>query len=309
MCVVALTKIVVTWHYATQWKPALGLDWTLFVGQLRYALPFAIANALFLLRIQADQWVVASLYSPEDFAIFSIAAVVIPMSNLVRQPINNSLLPRIAESLNKEDLAAAQEVISRGYRVTGAVLLPFLGLLYVSADELVELIYTEKYRGAAPIMQVYLIGQLAAVFASGHLLPVFRCGRISAAITGVCLVATVVIGVAGAMTLGLVGAAVGSTLTLFLGEAWALFVVSRRLGTTVSRLLGVAAFVRALLAVGVAVLACWAISQYLLLDLALLVRIVLQSIAFVILWLVAIRLFGVDDVFRRMIHRTSLRAL
>lgn len=303
MCLIAATKVAVVWYYAAKWKPGLAFEWNLLVGQVKYAFPFAVANAFFLLRIQADQWVVVGLFSSEEFAIFSIAAVAIPLSNLVRQPINNSLLPRISEFAGKHDLAAAERAISKGYVITGAVLLPFLGLIYVSADELVELIYTERYLGAVAIMRVYLVGQVATVFASGHLLAIFRRGRTSALISAVCLVLTVVVGIAGSRAFGLIGAAAGSTLTLILGEMWALSVVARTLGAPVSRILGLSAFLRALCALVVVALVSLIARHYLFLDHSLMVRIVLQSTVFAVTWLVGIRLLGIDGVLRNILYR------
>jgi len=302
MCLTAILKVVVLCYYTFQVTPGGSVSGVRLWGLVRYALPFAIANALFLLRVQADQWVVVGMLSAKDFAIISIASVVIPLSNLVRQPINNSLLPQIAKSLGRNDKESAIQLMSRGYLTTGIVLLPLLGLIFVSADQLVEIVYTSQYRDAAPIMRVYLIGQVATAFASGHLLPVFQKGRESATISAVCLVATVVVGLLCVPFLGLIGAAIGSTVTLLLGEAWAVWVVVRTLGVPAARVLNVGVFVRSLVAVAAAVMALHVVQKYEM-DLHVSAQVILHSVTYVLIWLLSCRVLGLESVIRGVVGR------
>jgi len=192
--------------------------------------------------------------------------------------------------------------MSRGYLTTGIVLLPLLGLVFVSADQLVEIVYTSQYRDAAPIMRVYLIGQVATAFASGHLLPVFKKGRESATISAVCLVATVVVGLLCVPFLGLIGAAIGSTVTLLLGEAWAVWVVVRTLGVPAARVLNVGVFVRSLVAVAAAVMALHVVQKYEM-DLHVSAQLILHSVTYVLIWLVSRRVLGLESVIRGVVGR------
>ena len=72
--VALLVSYVARFH---AWRgPAL--RWSAFVDQMRYAAPLGAAGALYGLRTQADQWVVAALFPLGMFASFSIAAVLGP---------------------------------------------------------------------------------------------------------------------------------------------------------------------------------------------------------------------------------------
>lgn len=234
MCLFALVKMVLPQLYVYRIKglAGLGTDRTLVTEQIKYAFPFAVANGLFLLKLQADQWVVASTFPPAVFALISIAAVILSISTLIRSPVNNALLPKFNALLRDGDLTQARALLAKGYAGVALVLVPVLGLVFVSAKELVELVYTREYLGAAPIMQIYLAGQLTGVFAAGHLLASVNLGKQSAIVGGAALVLSVVLSTLGVRAFGVNGAAAGSVISLFVTEIWALIVVANILGTT-----------------------------------------------------------------------------
>lgn len=205
--------------------------------QLAYALPFACGNALFMLRVQADQWVVASMLPSALFATFSIAAVFLPVGSLIRQPIINALMPPLNLAYAQGNLVEIVRLIRQGGGASALLLVPVAGALCALAPELVLIVYTGRYAAAVPVMQVYLIGMMMNAFAVGHLLPAIAQGRFAAINNACCLLLSVACSIAGASRWGLVGAALGSVLTLGIGEFWSMTVVARTLGVGVRSLL------------------------------------------------------------------------
>ncbi len=236
LCAFAAVKLLLVPAYAAS-QGLLGrlrLDPALMRRQFLYSLPFAVGNALYLLRVQADQWIVASFFSSSVFALISIAGIALAVSGLVRQPLNNAVLPRLSALLGAGRNAEACQLLARSYAALSLVLAPLLGMFFVAARELVILVYTPAYVGAAPMMQVYLVGQLIGVFAAGHLLVVAEQGRLSTTISAVCLVVSIVLSLVGVRWFGPVGAVAGSVVSLLVGEVWALLAVTRKLGAKVS---------------------------------------------------------------------------
>lgn len=228
MCAFALSKLLALpyYLYATSVPASMKIDWRLLRQQLVYAVPFGISNCFFLLRAQADQWVVAANFPPEVFALISIAAVVLSISNLVRLPINHALLPDVRTLIVAKNLAGASVLLAKGYAAVSLLLLPLLGLFIATANEVVELVYTRRYGGAASLMQVYLAGQIAGTFAAGHLLVALEHGRLAVRINAVCLGLSVVLSIVGIHLFGLIGAPLGSVISLVIGESWALHTVA-----------------------------------------------------------------------------------
>jgi O-antigen/teichoic acid export membrane protein len=259
MCAFALIKALLVPAYSliSASSPGLALNGALLAHQVRYAFPFAIGNAIFLLRAYSDQWIVAAYFPPEVFALISIAAIVLSASSLIRQPLNNATLPRLSSLIGQGDLPGARDLLTKTYMALGLVLLPALGLLFVTAHELVEIVYTPAYAGAAPLMQLYLIGQMTGVFAAGHLLVILKAGRLSSTISAVSFVVSVTCSLAGVYWFGLKGAVAGSLVSLVLGEVWSLIAVTRRLGTTVTNVISLRITTRVVAVVLISIALGW----------------------------------------------------
>ncbi len=205
--------------------------------QLRYALPFALGNAMFLLRAQADQWVVASMLPAAQFAAFSISAVFLPVGTLVRQPINNALMARLNLAHLGGDMRECARLIGKSIAAVAMILLPLAGGLIAVTSELVQIIYTDRYGAATNIMRIYLAGIMFSSLAVGHVLTAMNEGRFAARSNTMFLAISVLASMACTQRWGMLGAACGSVGTLVLSEAWSLRRVGMRLGTSLAILI------------------------------------------------------------------------
>jgi O-antigen/teichoic acid export membrane protein len=238
MLMVAVARLaLVGWYIRMHADGKLNWQIRVLKQQLAYALPFAVGNALFLLRTQADQWVVISMLPPAMYATFSIASVVLPIATLIRQPVYNAMMPQLNSAQARGDATEAARLIAKSNGATAMLLVPVVGAMFATAPELVDLVYTSRYRQSAPIMQVYLIGMMMNAFAVGHVLPALNKGRFAAINSACCLAVSVVLSIVGVMYWGLIGAAFGSVLTLAVSELWSLTVVARTLGRGVAQML------------------------------------------------------------------------
>jgi O-antigen/teichoic acid export membrane protein len=290
MCSLATLKVSIAGGYAlfAARERGLGFDRQLLRTQVQFSLPFAITQVFFALRVQADQWVVAANFSSTAFALISIGSVAMVISNFVRQPLNATLLPNISSLLGAGNFDGARKLISQGYLLLGFFLPPVLGLLILTADELVELIYTPQYSGAVPLMQIYLLGQIATVFAAGHLLQVFGYGRQAVRVGGASLLLSITLSVLGVKLFGLAGAVAGSTISLVVWECWALNRVAKGLGTSPVTLICLDHTWKVAVVVSIGVLAAYAVGSAL--NAPILLRLLAKILIFVAILLVGISL-------------------
>lgn len=236
MLTVALVKLAALACYLFSRHERLSWQFIGIQRQLSYCLPFAIGNTLFLLRVGADQWVVASMLAPAQYAIYSIAAVLLPIASLIRQPVNNALMPNLNSAHARGDFREIRRLIAKTNGASALLLLPISGLLFVVLSELVCIVYTGRYSDAVPIMQVYLIGMMIAAFAVGHVLPSLEKGRFAAINSACCLPLSILLSIGGVQRFGMIGAAVGSVFTLAISELWSVHAVSRALGVGMRKL-------------------------------------------------------------------------
>ena len=295
MCGLAMLKVGLAVLYAlfAAHAPGLRFDGQLLRIQLQYSLPFAIADGFFTLRVQADQWVVAANFSNSAFALISVASVVLAIGTLIRDPLTNALLPEISSLLGEGNIVGARRLISKGYFLLGFILLPVLGLLILTADDLVELIYTQKYLGAVPLMRIYLLGQMATAFAAGYLLKVFGYGRQAAMFSAVLLVLSISLSIIGVNLFGLAGALAGSTVSLVLWEFWTLNKVAKGLGTSPFTLMCLDQMWRVALVVGSATLVAHIFCSGL--HASIVLRLVAKSSVFVAVVLLGLVLMNVHQ--------------
>ncbi|HVL76012.1 MAG TPA: polysaccharide biosynthesis C-terminal domain-containing protein [Noviherbaspirillum sp.] len=256
MLAVASAKLLLLAVYMRRFIARTDSEWDLALlrTQVMYAFPFAIGHTLFLLRVQADQWVVVSMLPTAMYATFSVAAVILPIGTLIRQPVNNALLPRLNKVFGAGDKAQAARLIALSNGASGMLLIPVAGALFACAPELVELVYTRRYIEAAPVMRVYLIGLMITAIAVGHTLSALGHGRFAAINSAVCLALSIVLCVTLTRQFGMAGAAAGSMIALAVGELWGLLVVARTLHSSALRLINWHSLLPAILATAFALL-------------------------------------------------------
>lgn len=215
----------------------LGCNFAGLRTQLRYALPFALGNGLYNLRVQSDQWVAAGMLSPALFGTFTIGAVFLPVASLIRQPVNNALMPAMNQAFAAGQFGEILRLFRKSTAATSLMLLPIAGGLYCAAPELAQIVYTGKYVAAVPVMRLYLVGMMMYGCAAGHMLPALNKGGVAVLNNACCLALSIACSYLGAHHWGMAGAACGSVLAFGIGEAWSLRVVARALGVRTAELL------------------------------------------------------------------------
>jgi O-antigen/teichoic acid export membrane protein len=212
------------------------LRWSAFVDQLQYAVPLGAAGALYGLRTQADQWVVAALFPLGLFASFSIAAVLGPLMNLFRQSVSYAFLPTMSRREATGDTAGLLELNSRGNIMVGALVFPLFAFAFVFADELVTIVYTATYLDAAPVIRVYIVGIAALVVELSNLTMLLRQAVFVMALNAIALILAVALDWYAAVHIGLAGAAVGSVMVIYVDRVATLWRISLLTGVPMRRL-------------------------------------------------------------------------
>ncbi|MES2126791.1 MAG: oligosaccharide flippase family protein [Pseudomonadota bacterium] len=261
-----------------------------FLGQLQYALPFALGNALFLLRLQSDQWVVATIMPTALFAAFSIATVFQPIATLVRQPVLNAAMAPMSAAFAAGRLDEMRALVARTSSNSAFFLLPVAAGLFVIAPEVVTIVYTNAYQHTTPVMRVYLVGMMISALATGHLMPVIGKGWFATLNNSLCLAGSVAISIFGARLFGLPGAALGSVLALLVSESWAAWMAARTLQTGIVDLLGMRSLTPVLAASGAAMLAASAGAT--LFSAAAVPTLAFKCVVFSLTWLAVLLALG-----------------
>jgi O-antigen/teichoic acid export membrane protein len=238
LLVAVLAKLAFLALYIHQ-KHGFGRPWferAAFSEHFRHAAPFGVSNALYSLRSQADQWVVASLFALSSFAAFSIAAIVGQVVLVFRHAVLEAFLPSMSRMQAGGDLRGMLEMNARANVMVAAALFPLLAFAFAFADDLIAFVYTDAYVEGAAAMRVYIVGMAALVVELGSIVLLLRQGAFALRLGALCLVVSVAVSWLGASQVGLAGAAAGSVLAVFLDRALMLRRISRLTGLSVRRM-------------------------------------------------------------------------
>ncbi len=221
-----LPLIYMARFYRTAWL----LDKTVLRQQFKYALPFGIAQGFYDLRLQSEQWMVAAMFNVRQFAAFSLGGMMSPLFYMLRQSINNAVLPRLSALHAEHKIAELALLNKKATTMIGFFVIPSACILWMYSKEVITVIYTAQYLDAVDVMRVYMIGILPQVFESHLLLRVCGFGGFGLKLHMFMLPLALTCSYTGIQLIGLPGGALGSVLTSLLSHLFSVMRVSRHLG-------------------------------------------------------------------------------
>lgn len=130
--------------------------WEHLGAQLRYSIPFGLA---LIVRTGADslhQYLVAHLYGPVLFAIYSVGYLQIPLVAIAFESTTEVVLVRLTELRRDGMLDKGLALVRDAIRKLAVVLLPLYVWLMVNAHEVIVLLFTERFEPSVPLFRVFL---------------------------------------------------------------------------------------------------------------------------------------------------------
>ena len=134
--------------------------------QLRYCTPVGASLILVTLNKSLGALFITKLMGPIALAHYTIGTYVQPVVSILRNSLSDVLLPEMAD----ERSAARSDPLELWRRTTivAAVLLLPAGLVLATfAEPLVVTVFSEEYRAAVPVLQVYLLVLIRECFDFG----------------------------------------------------------------------------------------------------------------------------------------------
>ena len=120
-----------------------------------YAAPVSGAGFFSILIHYSDQFVLSGLLAPAQFALYSLGCLTVPPIASFEQSVNKVLIPELGAALR---LGKKDEARRLFRDATGELLLwilPAVVGLFVFADAIIVMLFTEKYRDAAIYLKFF----------------------------------------------------------------------------------------------------------------------------------------------------------
>ncbi len=124
---------------------------------IMFCLPLGISSMISTLDVQLDKFIVSSLLSAEEFAVYSVGAQELPLISTITGAISTVVVVDITKSLRDHKYDEAFDLFKSIARITTLFLFPVMFFLLVTADEFIGFLYTSSYANAAQIFRIYLL--------------------------------------------------------------------------------------------------------------------------------------------------------
>ncbi|MCI2285064.1 oligosaccharide flippase family protein [Colwellia sp. MSW7] len=120
-----------------------------------YSFPLLLASSASILGLKIDHLIVSSLLGTTVYALYTVGAFEIPIFSLIQSSISAVLIPQITRDIKNKDYKQAQTLWKTVSYKSALLSFPIAILFIVEAEYIVTLLFSEKYRAAAPIFALF----------------------------------------------------------------------------------------------------------------------------------------------------------
>lgn len=202
-------------------------------AMVSFSIPLVVAGALGTISLQLDKIIVSSMCTPEAFAVYSVAAMEIPLIGIVTGSISRVILVDFRKAFVAGDYASAVRLYRLVPEKTTIFLFPTMVYLGLAAKPFICVLFSETYIASAPAFMIYLLVIPSRTILLNGMAAVGK-NKIVLRISAVGLLLNLVLSILLVRSLGYLGAVIGTVIVLAL---WAipmvLLEVSRSLGVSI----------------------------------------------------------------------------
>jgi O-antigen/teichoic acid export membrane protein len=183
------------------------------MGQIvRFAVPMGITEATMILYNRVDQFLVALVFTASLVAQYKIGAWQIPFVTSIAYAVGAVYAPHFRTLMHEGRAREAIRIWRLSVEKVALVSVP-LGLVFVvGAEELIELLFTREYLGAAMVFRLYCFLTVGRVAAFGNVLVAAGRPELIFRVAVISFVANILFSVPAMFLIGLEGPALGTLL-------------------------------------------------------------------------------------------------
>lgn len=125
-------------------------------AQFTYSAPIGLSYILSSISRQLGGALVSLFYPVSQFAVYSVGAFEIPLVRRLSSSVNSVLMPRLVGLHKAGRVEEMLRIWHKSIIKLGLIIMPIFVYLFLTASELVVLLYTEKYLESVLLVRIYL---------------------------------------------------------------------------------------------------------------------------------------------------------
>lgn len=151
--------------FVDDWKPRLQFSWERAKGMLSYGINILISTIIYTVVGDIRSILIGKKFGASDLAFFDQGKKIpnILVVN-INSTISSVLFPIFSES--QTDLTNLKRMCRRSVKTCTYLVTPLLLGLFFTANDLIKVIFTEKWIGAVPFLQILTIAYLTRPFSN-----------------------------------------------------------------------------------------------------------------------------------------------
>lgn len=207
------------------------------VEQLVYSVPIALVSLTMLIGNTFNRGILASSFTPEHYAIYSVGALEIPLDVIFQASVANVLRASLPPLVRDGNLAEVVRIVREAVRKLSIIVLPSFIFLLGHAHQFITLMFTNHYEQSVPVFQIYLWLVPLHMFMLSPIPQIFGKTRLNLYIVLAMTAVLLLLSYALLKWVGFYGPALAVVASQYFGVAVYFFFVLRLTHTTLRRLL------------------------------------------------------------------------
>jgi O-antigen/teichoic acid export membrane protein len=203
-------------------KPKL-FDLPSLKAQFTYSFPLGMSLIIGVTRKYIDQFIIAFIYDPVNFAIYSRGAFELPFVALIPYNLTKLMIPKMVEYLKDDRKSSVLPLWHESMRKTSLFFFPLFIFSFIFTEQIFTLLFTSDYLDSVPIFRIYLILLPFRIIAYRTILQAVGKTKQILIAVNISLIISVVLGIAFERVLGLRGPAIAIVIGELAGSSYMLW--------------------------------------------------------------------------------------
>lgn len=191
-------------------------------NQLKYALPIMASSVIGIIGKRLDQYLIATMFAIEEYAIYSRGATNIPLIDILTASVFTVLLPEFVKLINNDDHGSVRTMWNNAVHRIALVLIPTSVFFAVMAEPFVVLLFSDKYTDSAAVFRIYSLILMVKIAIYGVIPRAVGRTKLIYKVVAITAISNIIFSYPLILLLGPIGAAVGTLLSSCTGAWFAL---------------------------------------------------------------------------------------
>ncbi len=155
----AALQTVVLFLYAESRFPGFWwkFDAGFFKEHIRYSLPYGFIGLTWNFHLNLHYFFVGYHFSAAQFAVYAVGCFQLPLIGMLSESVNSVLIPRMSELQMEDNRREMIRLVARATQRLAMVYFPAFVFLFICAEELITLLFTETYVESTPIFRIFIL--------------------------------------------------------------------------------------------------------------------------------------------------------